>query len=216
MPCAISMPCPSRLLQSRQRFLTFLQFIISPWLVLHILYSSTHCQCFAHSFFFASQRSNNLASSSSSNRICTPPLHIVGFVILWRCPALPSAEEHRRTGLLRPLSTLFHLLHELHDFSPCFFCQIQGDCWVDAVASYFCLLPCTISNLFSNSHSFNLGKAASNFFNSSFFQGLSSTNTAHFRHTANRSSPIFIVMLWPGRLLDVFAAADVTADTKAS
>ena len=52
---------------------------------------SSHCQCFAHSFLFASQRSNNLASSSSIFRICTPLLHIVGLVILWRRPALPSA-----------------------------------------------------------------------------------------------------------------------------
>ena len=52
---------------------------------------SSHCQCFAHSFLFASQRSNNLAPSSSFFKICTPPLHVVGFVILWRSPALPSA-----------------------------------------------------------------------------------------------------------------------------
>ena len=47
-----------------------------------ILCTSSHCQCFDHSFRFASQRSNNLASSSSFSKICTPLLYIVGFVIL--------------------------------------------------------------------------------------------------------------------------------------
>ena len=53
--------------------------------------SSSHCQCFAHSFLFASPRSHNLASFSSVFRICAPPLHAVGFVILCKSPALPSA-----------------------------------------------------------------------------------------------------------------------------
>ena len=52
---------------------------------------SSHCQCFAHSFLFPSQRSNSLASSSSFFKICAPPLHAVGFVNLCRSPALPSA-----------------------------------------------------------------------------------------------------------------------------
>ena len=49
--------------------------------------SSSHCQCFAHAFFFASQRSDKLASSSSFSRICAPLLQGVGFVILCKSPA---------------------------------------------------------------------------------------------------------------------------------
>ena len=44
----------------------------------------------SYTFFFASQPSNNLASSSSFSKICDPPLHGVGFVILWKSPTLPS------------------------------------------------------------------------------------------------------------------------------
>ena len=43
--------------------------------------SMPHCQSFAHSFLFSSHLANGLASCSSS-RICTPPLHAVGLVIL--------------------------------------------------------------------------------------------------------------------------------------
>ena len=47
---------------------------------------SSQCKCSAHSFLFASQRYNSLASSSSFFKICAPPLHAVSFN-----PALPSA-----------------------------------------------------------------------------------------------------------------------------
>ena len=81
--------------QSRQRFLTFLQFLIAPWLVLHVFcISSSHRQCVAHSFLFASQRSNNLASSSSSFRI-SPHCWLRDFV------------EKSST----PFCTLNHLVH---------------------------------------------------------------------------------------------------------
>ena len=66
------------------RFLQFLQGLFSKFCTL-----SSHCQCFAHSFIFASQRSQSLASSSSFFRICAPPFHVVGFVNLCRSPALP-------------------------------------------------------------------------------------------------------------------------------
>ena len=45
-------------------------------------------------------------------------------------------EEHRRASLLRPFSTWFHLFQKLHDFSSCFFCQVQGNVRVEAVASH--------------------------------------------------------------------------------
>ena len=76
--------------------------------------SSSHCQCFDHSFLFASQRSNNLASCSSFFRICAPLLHLVGFVILWRSAALPSA-------LLIILSTFRRCISSMFPFSSFFF-----------------------------------------------------------------------------------------------
>ena len=36
-------------------------------------------------------------------------------------------EQHRCASLLRPLSTLLHLLQEHHHFSSCFSCQFQGN-----------------------------------------------------------------------------------------
>ena len=55
---------------------------------------------------------------------------------------LQNQREHRRAGLLRPFSTLFHLLQELHDFSARFFCQVQRNFWVESVTfhSCFCLV----------------------------------------------------------------------------
>ena len=69
--------------------------------------SSLHCQCSDHSFLFASQRSSNLASSSSFSKICTPLLHIAGFVILWRSPTLPAA-------LLIIFAFLYQIFHDSH------------------------------------------------------------------------------------------------------
>ena len=81
----------------------------------------SHCQCFAHSFLFASQRSNSLACSSSLFKICAPPLHAVGFVILCRSPALPSALfEHLIHSLLMlflHLPCLIFLLHFLNKYT---------------------------------------------------------------------------------------------------
>ena len=111
---------------------------------------------------------------------------------------LRNQREHRRACLLRPFSTLLHLFQEFHCFCTRFFCQIQENLWVkavtctistpcpsrllsisatlpgiEAIASHSCL--CLVrSRYFSNSPLFCLGKASSYFFNSSFFQGLSS------------------------------------------
>ena len=54
------------------------------------------------------------------------------------CNILRAQEKHRRTSLLRPFSTLFHLLQQLHHFYSCFFCQVQGDFWVEAIAPISC------------------------------------------------------------------------------
>ena len=80
------------------------------------------------------------------------------------CNILRSQEEHRRACLLRPSSTLLHLLQELHNFSSCFFCQVQGTLgWKPShPTSVFALYTL---ETFSNS---------SRFLSSSFFQGLSS------------------------------------------
>ena len=64
----------------------------------------SHCQCFAHSFLFASQRSNGRASASSIFKICARLLHAAGLQILCKSPALPSHLRH------------FLLMHCLHIF----------------------------------------------------------------------------------------------------
>ena len=53
------------------------------------------------------------------------------------CHLLRYQEEHRRAGLLRPFSTLLHLLPKLH-FSSCSFRQVLWDLWAEAIASYSC------------------------------------------------------------------------------
>ena len=55
---------------------------------------------------------------------------------------LRNEEKYRRAGLLRPLSALLHLLQELNHLFSCFFCEIQGNFWVEAIVTYscFCLL----------------------------------------------------------------------------
>ena len=98
---------------------------------------------------------------------------------------LRDQEEHRRASLLRPFATLFHLLQELYDFSSCFFCHVQGNFRMESVASHSCF--CIVQSgcfFFSRSHSFSLGKASSNFFNSSFSK-VCPPHFAHFRHTAS-------------------------------
>ena len=67
---------------------------------------SLHFQMLCPFFLFASQRSNNLTSSSSFFRMWAPPLHAVGFEILFKSPALPSA--------LRIICATFLLMHLLH------------------------------------------------------------------------------------------------------
>ena len=81
-------------------------------------------------------------------------------------------KKHRRTHLLRPFSTLLHIFQILRNRSPRFFGEIQWNLRVEAVAStpVFALYS---FDTFSKSLSFNLGSASSNFFNSSFYQGLS-------------------------------------------
>ena len=59
LPCTILMPFLSFFFQPRQRFLTFLQFLIFQGLSSTFCTLSSHCQCFDHSFLFASQRSSN-------------------------------------------------------------------------------------------------------------------------------------------------------------
>ena len=58
-----------------QCILQFLQLLISQGLSSTFCTLSSHCQCFAHSFIIASQRSNNLAFSSSFLKVSAPPLH---------------------------------------------------------------------------------------------------------------------------------------------
>ena len=50
----------------------------------------------------------------------------------------------------RPLSTWFHLLQELHDFSSCFVCQVQGDFWMETIASHSCRRLVQSRSLFPN------------------------------------------------------------------
>ena len=51
---------------------------------------------------------------------------------------LRNQEEHRRARLLRPSPTLLHLLQEFHHFSSGFFCQIQRNFGMDAIALHSC------------------------------------------------------------------------------
>ena len=84
--CTFLMPFPSHLLSTSATLLTFSSTPHSSMVCLAYSAHPRHiAQCADHSFLFASQRSNNLASS------CPPALHGVGFVILCRSPALPSA-----------------------------------------------------------------------------------------------------------------------------
>ena len=72
---------------------------------------SSHCQCLAHSFFFVSQRSIGLTSSSSFFRICTPHLHAVGLVILCKSPI-------RTLDHVAHFFQLLHLIFFLHLSQP--------------------------------------------------------------------------------------------------
>ena len=81
---------------------------------------SSHCQCSAHSFLFASQRSSNLTSSSFFFKICAPPLHEVGFVIFMQEPGT----------VFRTLGHLIHpsLMQFFQSFSshpPVFICPTK-------------------------------------------------------------------------------------------
>ena len=84
---------------------------------------------------------------------------------------LKNQEEHRRARLLRPFTTLFHLLQELDNFSSRFFCQVQKNFW-DGIR-HIPLLFLSLYNLdaLSKSPSFILGNASSHSFNSSFLHG---------------------------------------------
>ena len=89
-----------------------------------------------------------------------------------------NQEEHRRASLLRPFTTLFHLLQELDNFSSRFVCQVQRNCWVESVTSHSCFFALYNLDALSKSPSSNLGNASSHSFNSSFLHGL----FLHIRH----------------------------------
>ena len=57
---------------------------------------------------------------------------------------LRNQEEHRCVGLLRPLSTLLHVLQEFRNSSSLFFCQVQRNSGMEAVTSYSSLC-CVLS-----------------------------------------------------------------------
>ena len=86
--------------------------------------------------------------------------------ILW------NQEKYRRACLLR---AIFHstcsTFSKNSTVSPNVSCvTFRRTFWAEAIRTYFCF--CLIqSRYFSNSPTFSLGKASSNFFNSSFFQG---------------------------------------------
>ena len=86
-----------------------------------------------------------------------------------------NQEEHRRASLLRPLATLLQFLHELRHFSSCFFCQNQGNFWVDATATHSCFCLIQTRCLLQLAH-FEPWQARLPpvFFHSSFFFVLSS------------------------------------------
>ena len=75
--------------------------------------SSLQCQCFDHSFLFLPRNPPAISRPPPFSKICTL-LHIVGFVILWRSPALPSA-------LLIIFSTFRWCISSIFSFSSFFF-----------------------------------------------------------------------------------------------
>ena len=81
--CKASTPSPDRSLSALARPPPISSTLHCQQLILHVLHVFVTLPVSCPFFLFASQRSIGLASSSSfSSRICTPPLHAVGLVIL--------------------------------------------------------------------------------------------------------------------------------------
>ena len=57
-------------------------------------------------------------------------------------------EAQCRAGTLRPFSSLFHLFQEIQNFTSRFFCQDQGNFWVEAIASHSCFRLVPSRNFF--------------------------------------------------------------------
>ena len=112
-------------------------------------------------------------------------------------PLQPLTYERRPcVGLLRPFLTLFHRFQEFHLFFLRFRCRIRGFL-EKASHSCVCLVQ---SRHFSNSHSFNLGRASSNFLKSSFFPGLSSMICTSSPHCQCFAHSFLFVPQWSNSL----------------
>ena len=126
-----------------------------------------NCQCFAHSFLFSSHLASGSASSSSF-KICTPPLHAFGFVILCSSPALLFS------GAPPPSSLLHFLRHFVQSIIP-LLQSILPSCMEPRLPSYRQTPPPTSfsSTCLTSSRCFFSSSSSSQFVTSS--SSLSST-----------------------------------------
>ena len=90
LPCLISTLSPVRTLVALVGLSPISSILHFPRLVLQVLHAVVTLPMICPFFPLCSQRSNSPTSSYSFFKICAPPLHAAGFVILCRSPALQS------------------------------------------------------------------------------------------------------------------------------
>ena len=94
--CTVSIPIPNDTPSAFAALpLGFFDFFVFPQLILQILCALITLPNALPIFLFASQRSNNLTSSSSFFKMWAPPLHAVGFEILCKSASLRTVNYLR-------------------------------------------------------------------------------------------------------------------------
>ena len=155
---------------------SFIFFLCSPIQSFH-LHQNLHTVCwappclpsvaypFTRYFSCHSATSGALTASHQRTNVGTSA---IGLSLVTFFGIKKNIVVHACCGHFPLCSTFFQELHCVS--SSRFFCHIQGDVWAEAITTYssFGLIQC---RYFSNSPSFSLGRASSNFFNASFVQG---------------------------------------------